>query len=344
MVNIGIIGCGGMGNMHSQACLATENVKLTAVADELTDKAKELAEKTECGWSGTPDELLQRDNVDAVMICTPTITHHPLAMKALAAGKHVFLEKPLARHLVLAEELVKEAERTQRFNQVGHVLRFWPEYVVLKEAIDDGRWGKLVSIKFHRVCAQPGWSTTNWYIDPAQSGGAALDLHLHDTDMVHYLLGMPQSVFSQGVNDATGWRQIVSQYLYDDGPAVYAEGTWYDAEQYGFCMTFVAAFEKGTLDYNSSRQASLLFYPQKGDALEPEMPKAPETKKVEGINITDLGGYLLQDQYFFECLEKGVAPERATFAHGRDALKTVEAEIRSAETTSIVSINNIDSG
>ncbi len=327
-----------MGNMHSQACLATPQAELTALADEFTEKAQELAQKTGCGWSGTPDELLQRDDVESVMICTPTPTHHPLAMKALTAGKHVFLEKPLARYLVFADELVKEAERTNRFNQVGHVLRFWPEYTVLKEAVSGNRWGNLINLKMHRVCAQPGWSTTNWYIDPAQSGGAALDLHLHDTDMVHYLLGIPKAVFSEGVNDRTGWRQITTQYLFDGGPAVYAEGTWYDAEKYGFCMSYVAAFENGVLDYNSSRKPSLLFYPLKGEIVEPALPETPQSEKVEGINISDLGGYLLQDRYFIECIDKNVAPDRATFAHGRDALKTVEAEIRSAETRKIVEV------
>ncbi len=90
MVRIGIIGCGGMGNMHSQACLVTPMAQLTALADERLEKAQELAQKTDAPWHGTPEELVKRDDVDAVMICTPTLTHHPLAMLAMENGKSVF--------------------------------------------------------------------------------------------------------------------------------------------------------------------------------------------------------------------------------------------------------------
>ena len=338
MVRIGIIGCGGMGRMHSQACRAVGAAQLIAVADERLEKAKELADKTGCQCEASPADLLRRDDIEAVMICTPTTSHHPLAMQALSAGKHVFSEKPLARTLALAEELVAKVRSSGKFAQVGHVLRFWPEYLYLKKALEEKRWGKLILIKLGRFCAQPSWAENNWYIDPAVSGGAALDLHLHDTDMVHFLFGKPKAVFSRGVNDVTGWIHLLTHYDFPNGPAVHAEGTWYNAEKYAFRMFFVAAFEGGTLDYDCSRNPMLVFYPQKGEAVEPELSKPVMTEVGEGINISDLGGYLLQDQYFFECLEAGKAPVVATFADGRDALATVEAEIRSAETREWVSV------
>lgn len=331
MIRIGIIGCGGMGKMHSQAALACGTAQLIAGADELVDKAKEFAEKFSCAWEPSPAALLKRSDIDAVMICTPTPSHHTLALEALAAGKHVFLEKPMARTLAQAEEVWAAAKRSNRCCQIGHVLRFWPEYVFLKEVVRDGRWGKPVQMKFVRVCAQPTWTANNWYIDPALSGGAALDLHLHDTDMVHFLLGIPKRVLSQGVKDQTGWRSITTHYEYPNGPLVQAEGTWYHAEKFGFNMSYIAAFEKGVLDYNCSRSPSLLFYPNQGEAQEPKLPKPPATKPAEGINISDLGGYLLQDQYFFACVGAGKPPETATFEDGRNSLATVEAEIRSAE-------------
>ncbi len=338
MIRIGIIGCGGMGNMHTQACLVSGAAKITAVADERLDAAQKLADQANCVCANSPEELVLRDDVDAVMICTPTPSHHIRALEAIKAGKHLFVEKPLTRTLSTADELLAEVKKANLFNQVGHVLRFWPEYVYLKEATQDGRWGQLKSIKLIRTCAQPGWSAGNWLINPELSGGAALDLHLHDTDVVHFLLGQPEAVFSTGVKDYAGWRQIFTNYFYDNGPAVFVEGAWYDGEKYPFRMAYVATFEKGVLDYDCTREQTLLFYPQKGDVEELSLPKPPQTKPVEGINVTDLGGYLLQDTYFFECLANQTEPERATFQHGRDAIETVEAEIRSAESGQIVGI------
>ncbi len=338
MTRIGIIGCGGMGKMHGQACLASPTAELICAADELRDKATEYAKQMNCALVDSPEELLKRDDIDAVMICTPTPSHHPLSLAALRAGKHVFVEKPLARTLALAEELVAEAERTGLFNQVGQVLRFWPEYTFLKKACDDNRWGKLNQIDLWRACAQPGWSENNWYLNPEISGGAALDLHLHDTDAVHYLFGAPKAVFSRGVKDETGWRHLSTQYILDSGPVVQAEGTWHNAEKYAFRMGYLAAFEQGVLDFDSSRESPFLFYPNQGEPIVPELPKPEETKPVEGINITDLGGYLLQDRYFFDSIAAGAQPTQSAFADGRDSLRTVEAEIRSAETGELVSL------
>ncbi|MEW6237698.1 MAG: Gfo/Idh/MocA family oxidoreductase [Candidatus Omnitrophota bacterium] len=339
MARIGIIGCGGMGNMHTQACLVSGAAEIAAVADERVESAEKLAKQANCEFMSSPEDLIRRDDVDAVMICTPTPSHYPLAMLALAQGKHLFVEKPLCRALAQAKELAAEAKKNNVVNQVGHVLRFWPEYVRLKEACADGRWGKLTSMKFVRTSAQPGWSAGNWLLNPELSGGAALDLHLHDTDMVLYLAGKPKAVVASGVKDYAGWRQIHTQYFYDGGPAVYAEGAWYEGEKYPFRMGFVALFEKGVLDYDCTRPEPFLFYPKEGEPETPVLPDMPKTKPVEGINVTNLGGYLLQDAYFFKRLAGGEAsPAAADFEAGCAALQVVEAEIQSLEQREIVQV------
>lgn len=330
MTKAGIIGCGGMGNMHAQACIVSGLAELIAVADEDIARAKVMAEKLGCA-AMTVDELIQHPGIETVMICTPTPTHKSLAIKAIEAGKNVFSEKPLARNLQEANEVVSAAGKHSGFYQVGQVLRFWPEYTYLKQTVDSGKLGKLVSLKMSRVSARPGWAVNNWYMDAAQSGGAALDLHLHDTDYVLYLLSKPSKVSSSGVKDGYGWRQITTSYIYENGPLVYADGAWYNAEKYEFRMSFVAEFEEGMLDFDSAREAGFLFFPKSGEKETVALPPMPETKPVEGINVTNLGGYLLQDSSFLECISQGKPSLTAPFSAGRDAIAIVEAEIRSAE-------------
>ncbi|MDX9754458.1 MAG: Gfo/Idh/MocA family oxidoreductase [bacterium] len=329
MAKIGIIGCGGMGNMHAQACLTSGVVELHAVGDEDVARAGKMAESLKCK-AMTVQELIACDAVDAVMVCTPTPSHLPLAKAAMEAGKHVFLEKPLARTLAESNELMQTAQKTQRINQVGHVLRFWPEYVHLKKVLDSKELGDLISLKLTRVCARPGWAANNWYLDVAKSGGAALDLHLHDTDMVQFLLGMPSSVRSGGLQDECGWRMITTKYEYDGGPLVYGEGGWYNTEAYEFRMTYVAEFKEGVLDFDSSRADTLLLFPKSGSKQPVALPPIPETKPVEGINVTNLGGYLLQDTYFFECVKNNTPSTVSTFETGRNSIAIVEAEMQSA--------------
>ncbi len=339
MVRLGIIGCGGMGNMHAQACLVSGAATLTAVADDYEENAKKLAQTANCDYHTNYKDLLSRGDVDVVMICTPTPSHYSLGMEALAAKKHTFIEKPLARKSDRARELVQEAEKQGVYTMVGHVLRFWPEYTILREALEDQRWGKLKAARFIRWSNQPAWSVGNWLLDPELSGGAAFDLHLHDTDMVLYLFGEPKSVFSAGVKDYAGWRHITTHYFYEgDSPAITAEGGWYEGEKYPFRMGFVAHFEEGVLDYDCSRPQPFIFYPKEGDEQVPALPEVPKTKPVEGINVTDLGGYLLQDTYFFQQLAENKAPSRASFEVGLKAIQTVEREIQSAEKREVVTL------
>ena len=96
MTKAGIIGCGGMGNMHAQACIVSGLAELVAVADEDKSRAEIMAAKLGCGALAV-DELLQHPGIETVMICTPTPTHKNLALKAIEAGKNVFLEKTVSK-------------------------------------------------------------------------------------------------------------------------------------------------------------------------------------------------------------------------------------------------------
>ena len=100
------------------------------------------------------DELLKNPNIDLIDICTPTTTHEELAIRALAAGKHVLLEKPMARTAESARRIVEAAEKASTLLMPAMCLRFWPHWRYVKEVVADGRFGKVLSARFRRV-AEP---------------------------------------------------------------------------------------------------------------------------------------------------------------------------------------------
>jgi len=94
--------------------------------------------------------------------------------------------------------MIRAAAKSGKVLQIGHCVRFWPEYAKAKEIVDSGQYGKVVAGMFQRLGSAPGWSVDNWFIDEARSGGVALDLHIHDTDYVQYLLGCPRRCAATG--------------------------------------------------------------------------------------------------------------------------------------------------
>jgi predicted dehydrogenase len=323
-----------MGGMHAQIYKRLPEAEIVAVVDPDTTTA--LAKLKDLGMDavhfGTLTEALKSVEADFVDICLPTFMHAAAAREAVAAGKDVFCEKPLATDPAEAEALVCEAEAAGTTFMVGHCIRFWPEYVALRHLVKSGEAGRLLSLTLQRRASRPGYSKDNWLQDPSKSCGAALDLHIHDTDFVLYLLGVPTAVTSTGVADSGGVSHIFTRYHYDNGPAVLAEGGWNYPSKWGFLMAFQAVFENGTMEYDSNASPTTRMVIGDGEPTEATLDKADagDSKLGEG-NVSDLGGYYFELSHFVDCLENGTKPETST---GRDALvslKTTFAEIQSVE-------------
>src|SRR6185503_3694659 len=119
-------------------------------------------------------------DVDAIDICLPTPLHREWTEASLAAGKHVFLEKPIALTLEDADAIVAAAEASDRLFMVGLVLRFWPEYVELQRRIASGKLGRPEVVSAFRLSPPADWN--DWMADASQSGGTPVDLMIHDFD------------------------------------------------------------------------------------------------------------------------------------------------------------------
>ena len=324
MVKIGIIGLGFMGRMHVAAYRQLKSVlefEITAVVDTDKEKADQTAKLLGAKVYYSPQELIDEADINTVDICLPTFLHYDYASKALSRGFNIFVEKPLCLHSKDAFSLAKQAEEKKVFAQVGQCLRFWTEYEYLKSVVDSGEFGKVRHIKLRRLSPGPGWSS--WLADDQLSGGAALDLQIHDADFALYLFGRPAMITAFVNNRGEKYSSIVSELKYNDF-IVMTEGSWDYPSSFPFEMSYVAAFEKATVVFSSLY--GLKVYPDNGECFCPELKKECLEQSDAGGNISDLGGYYNELFYFIDCMNKGIQPVKAPLLAGAEAVELVEKQ------------------
>lgn len=331
-VKVALVGAGGMGSVHSTVYSGISDVKVTAVADVCRDRAEKAAYAHGAAVYASIDELLEKERPDLVDLCTPTYLHSGMAVKALTGKAHVLCEKPMALNTEDGEKMLKAARENGRYLMVGQVIRFWPEYVYLKQIYDKGTYGKLNQILFSRIGQRPKWSWENWMMYMEKSGRAPLDLHIHDTDFILHMLGKPKAVYSSIAEKDNTISYILTQYVYDTIVAV-AEGAWYD-QAFPFSMTFRAAFDRAILEFRDNK---LAVYPEEG---EPRTVSANDIEKAAatGINISSVGAYENEIRYFIRCIRNGVPPETASPESTVECLNIALKEVESARTGKIVYI------
>ena len=333
MQNIILTGFGFMGTMHAQIYQQLKSARIAAVVEPRTNAARKSMRElgVDAPLYGKLSEALKKTDADIVDLCIPTDLHRRHALEAVRAGKHVFCEKPVALRSADAKAMGQAARKAGVKAQVGHCIRFWPEYAAFKRFLESGKAGALRSLNFQRRASLPGHSAGHWILDPARSGGAAIDLHVHDTDFILYLLGRPRSVRSTATFDNHGPSQIFTQYVYPD-VSVNAECGWNYPPNWGFQMAFQAVFENGTVEYDSGASPTLSAVVGKGKrkALPFKEPSVGQSSTGAG-NISALGGYFNELQSFIKRLDGGRDPETATLADAADSLDVVLAELRSAK-------------
>ena len=187
-------------------------------------------------------ELVGDADLDAVDICLPTDLHAPVATAALEAGKHVLCEKPLALTTVDCEAMTAEAKKHNRVLMAGQVLRFWPEYLHLERFVKSREYGSILSATFVRQCGLPDWS--RWLLDENRSGGAVLDLLIHDIDQALWLFGEPDRIAAKSLGSIDA---VTASFIYPNGPQVRVQGGWFAAGS-ALSMTFQVRAERAELE------------------------------------------------------------------------------------------------
>lgn len=329
-----------MGQMHAKVYQALPDVEIVGIVDS-KPAIKEIAPQhgVTAPVFATLSDLLKQAEVDAIDVCLPTDLHAETVIAAAQAGKHVFCEKPLTLEVADARRMVDAVAKNNVFFQVGQCIRFWPEYQALLAFVKSGQGGKLVSLALQRRASRPTYCHNNWLHIAERSKGAALDLHIHDTDFVLFLLGTPKAVHSIGRKEKGSYCHIFTNYMFDD-VAVTAEGGWDLPAKWGFQMAFQAVFENAILEFDilSSPTMHLTLGDEPRKPFPFEKPQVKSNGPSSG-NISDLGGYYNELAYFCQCIATSKKPEIATGQQALESLRVTLAEIQSADEKKIVSLS-----
>lgn len=327
MIQVGVIGIGMMGLTHLDVYRQRANVKVIAVADRdegrRTGKAAaqgNIEGQSQGGFDFSSvrqyedaNDLINDPDVHVVDICLPTPLHLVIAKAALAAGKHVIVEKPLARTAAEARELAEAAKGAAGLSFCAMCMRYWPGWTWLKQAVEQSTYGPVKAATFRRVAQFPGGP---FYENGNASGGAILDLHIHDSDFIQHLFGMPTAVTSYGYSKQTSAiDHVVTHYHYEDIPVVVAEGGWAMAPGFGFKMQYTVNFEQATAVFDLGAESPLTLY---------RNGQAAETIPLEGTL-----GYELELDDFLSCIQTQTPATRVTLADAAESVRLIEAELES---------------
>ncbi len=319
-MKVAILGAGFMGSTHGRAMAKMPNLEIAGIYAHSEKRAKPLAEELGTTWTGELDRILRDDSIDAVDICLPTPQHRPVTEAAIAAGKHVLLEKPIALTDDDAAALVDLAASTDKVFVMAHVLRFWPEYVELERLVSGGDYGAPRSALAFRRQPFPAWSELFSRSD--LTGGAVIDQMIHDFDTLNWIFGSPKAVTAKGLHNprSGGWDQIQVLVDYGDASAL-VDGGMMMPESYPFSSCLQVLCESGAMEYEfraggrsvemGAGVNELKLYPNEGD---------PQVLSVEQSDP-----YGNEIAYFASCVTQGVAPDRATPADARVALQVALA-------------------
>ena len=339
-LKVGVIGLGSMGSTHLDIYSQISEVEVVAVAD-LKKSRLDGSSRAEGNISGQAQgsvvgleakkyldgmDLINDPDIELVDICVGTNLHFVFVEAALAKGKHVLVEKPLARTYDEAKKIVELALNSSTNIMSAMCLRYWPAWVWLKKVIDSKQYGRCLSLTCKRQTSHPPGT---FYSNDDECGGALLDLHVHDTDFINYCFGMPKAVFSQGYKGPSGGiDHVATHYIYDqsqNAPLVTAEGTWTMQEGYGFNMSYTANFEKATACYLLDDEETLTLF---RSSYEPEIIKLDE-----GM------GYEFEIRSFVDEILRGEKSDMTLLNQAAKSIAIIEAEQVSIRSCSVVTLS-----
>ncbi|MDB5391363.1 MAG: afr 1 [Planctomycetaceae bacterium] len=349
MVRIGLIGIGFMGMTHFEATRKVEGGRIAAIA---TRDPKKLAgdwtsiqgnfgprggqvDLSEIKKYSDYRELLADPDIDLVDICLPTDQHEKIVLEALAARKHVLVEKSIALDTAAADRMVDAAKKIGKLLMVAHVLPFFPEFKFAAECIQGGQYGKLRAAHFRRVIAKPDWSADMG--DVEKTGGPGIDLHIHDTHFIGLVCGVPKAVQSRGILEKGFAQYLTTQYLYEDPElTVSCLSGGIAAKGMPFGHGYEIYLEQATLLYDFCTLGSepclnrpLTLITQDGLVTQPKLEGGAEW----------CAAFTSEIQVAVDAVRTGTEPALLSGSLARDALKLCYLEAESVRTGCAVTVS-----
>ncbi|MBM4030662.1 MAG: Gfo/Idh/MocA family oxidoreductase [Planctomycetes bacterium] len=227
MVNFGIIGCGGMGRHHTKSLQAIEGARVAACADANAEAARELAAACNIpDASGDYRRVLDRKDVDAVFVCTPTFTHREIVVAAAQAGKQIFCEKPLALTVDDCQAMIAACDAAGVQLMVGFVRRFDNQWCKVRELVQAGAIGRPV---VWRQCNAGSCPKSPWYMFKDQGAGPLMDGAVHTYDFARYIFGDASAAWADLTRlrrDRTAWDTGTVSVRFQGGDSLGLSWSW----------------------------------------------------------------------------------------------------------------------
>ena len=323
MVNLAVIGAGSLGSAHATTFARIDGCQVKRVYDIISERAENLAAQIAAQVAGAPDGCFS-DDIDAVVVATPTDVHAEYCLQAARVGKHIFCEKPMTRTTGQADEVVEAVRESGVKMMVGHVLRFFPEYQQAREMVRDGAVGKLGMVRLSRINSIP---RRQWYGEVERSGGVILDMIIHDFDWLLWTLGKPDRVYAKGLYERMPLLDYaLCTYRFPSGAIAHVEGSW--ADMGSFRTSFEITGSGGLLAHDSASNATLRAqkHSREADDAEPvQVPSAPAYRSPQAV----------EDELFIEALVNDTEPP-VTVEEGREAVRLALATLKSAQTGRVI--------
>jgi UDP-N-acetylglucosamine 3-dehydrogenase len=298
-MKVGVIGAGFIGAIHLDAYANMPEVQVVGVADARPEIAAAGAALVGARAYSSYDDLVAAEDVEVVDVCLPTAYHRELALKAARAGKHVILEKPIARTLEEAEAIIQAFSGTQQRLLIGHVVRFFPEYVRIKAMMEAGDLGTVgVARTSRRSPFLTGWN--DWYADLRISGGVLLDLVIHDFDFLRWALGEVERVYARGVlgREYNRLDYALVTLRFAGGSIAHVEGQWGYPGPFNYSIEVAGSRALVTAD--STQPAPLQLF-----GGEPSSVGAGSSTAESPDVITGKSPFQTELEHFIHCIATG---------------------------------------
>ena len=327
-VRWGVIGLGWFGEVHADNLAEMPDIDLTALCTRTPERLNEIADRLDVKKRYTDyHDLLADPDIDAVSITTHIYDHRDIVIDALRSGKHILLEKPMAPSVADCEQIIEAANVADGFLMVGHICRFDPRISLAKEAIEEGRIGKIISMHARRNLSKTIGQTVLDDISALMGDG------IHDADlMLWFSKANISTVYAQEVHPGknkypdAGW----SIAKLDNGAVAVVESVWHLPESTPFAID--ARIEiigtEGAI-YINCGEAGLEIH----DSQSVKMPDTMYWPRPFGHYVGVLQNEL---RYFANCVRQNEAPKRITLNESRDAVAWMEAATKSAQTGTVI--------
>lgn len=310
-MKIGVVGAGFIGSVHLDAYRNIPDVEVVGVADFDPEASSRGAALVGARAYSSYAEMASSEGFDVVDVCLPTSLHREVALAAADDGRHVILEKPISGSVAEAEEILGAFEGVGPRLFVGHVVRYFPEYVRIKAMVEAGELGEVGVVRTSRRSPMlEGWN--DWYADRRKSGGVLVDLLIHDFDFLRWSLGEVERVYARGTagREYNRLDYALVTLRFASGAIAHVEGHWgYPAP---FCYSIEVAGSRAMVSVDSTQRPPVELVGGGSGEVSGPVGKSPFESELSD---------------FIRCLKTGEEPR----VSGRDAVEALRISLAAAE-------------